>query len=360
MITLKEAILEFPANAEKVIDSGIPDNFNQLSYLDKFKYVVNRKRIAVVNVKDNKFFFGFKIITIKRRGRTFYPQTSWYNTIVIENNKIISKADVEGVKTFFSFINRPIVSDLKNYELSILCKNYMIKAVLCKKIYGMETFYREYMNKAYHLKNFDWKLFKKYKANQNSFTISDLSLIDIKTFTKNLHDSLEVLVSLLNENPYDSFYTEIVDTVKSAVKLDQIVDLTWSRKRLHEFHLDQSRQLMAKEIDSKNTTFIHDAKLVGNNIKLLNSESEVFSEGYMMHHCLYTNYWPRIQRKAMLAFHMFAPEDCTFSCIIGVDDNIYMDQIFLKYDQMVQQSTREIALTFIRQNEQEIKRLLNE
>jgi hypothetical protein len=35
MITLKDAIKEFPKNQERIIRCSIPQNFNELSYTDK-------------------------------------------------------------------------------------------------------------------------------------------------------------------------------------------------------------------------------------------------------------------------------------------------------------------------------------
>lgn len=352
-MTLREVINEFPRNSEMVITETIPKNFSELSYYDKCVCVGNSDILAIMNVKDGKAFFGIKTITVKRVGKVFFKKATWSSTIVIESNKISSNLKVADIPIFFNFINRPIVKDLNYREKAILCKKFMLRAVLCKKVYGMESFYREYMNGSYHIKNFDWRLFRDF-INSNV----SVSIIDLIHFTKDLHKSMKVFLGVNNDIFVDySKSREYQDILSSAVKLNQVVDFSWSEKRLKEFHLDQTRQLMGKQIATKSQTPIYDTVINGNNIKFLNTELDVFREGYYMHHCLYTNYWSRIKNKDYIAFHMYSPEDCTFSVKLA-NGKLYFDQIFAIYDRPVAKGTVQVAMDFVNRNEEALIKLL--
>ena len=120
MITLKEAIKEFPSNSEIVISDEIGNNFKELSYCDKFLKVGHSKRIAIVSTNDNKLFFGIKTFTVVRRGKNIFITYKWSDVITIENNRVISNCSQIAISDFYSFIERPIVTDIINSECNWL------------------------------------------------------------------------------------------------------------------------------------------------------------------------------------------------------------------------------------------------
>jgi hypothetical protein len=72
-------------------------------------------------------------------------------------------------------------------------------------------------------------------------------------------------------------------------------------------------------------------------LELCNTEQRVFEEGYLMHHCVYTNYWNRIQRKDYIALSMQLEDG---PVTIGLarktyrheGNGFYLDQVYHKYD----------------------------
>lgn len=359
MITLKEAIKEFPSNSEIVISDGIGDNFKELSYYNKTQKIGNSKRIAVVSTKDNKLFFGIKTFTVVRYGKNIFITCKWSDVITIENNKIISNCTEQYIRHFYSFIERSIAVDILNDSpYTSISKSHMIKAILCKKVYSLETFYKEWMLKSYHLKGFDWRLFREFVSKIHYF-----SILDLKTFTKDLRKSMIVLIQMFKDNRvYGSKHRQLEDLLQSAIKLGEVVDFTWSEKRIREEHNRQTKELMAKEIDSKEDTPIYNVdkgSINTNNIHLLNTEKDVFTEGTLMHHCLYTNYFKKMQQHKHIAFHMSFPEECTFSCVKTFDGRIVMDQIYLAYDRRVQDETKSVAQNYIEEYKSLISSLLD-
>ena len=358
MITLKEAIKEFPSNSEVVITDEIGDNFKELSYYNKIRKVGKSKVTAIVSVKNDKLFFGIKTFTVVRYGKNIFITFKWSNVITIENNKVVSQCDVRYISHFYSFIERPIVSDLTSSGFWSANKSYMIKAILCKKIYSLETFYKELMLKSYQLKGFDWRLFREFISGGHY-----INILDLKTFTKDLRKSMLKLIQISKTKyMHCPEYTQLYDLLNSAIKLGEVVDFTWSERRVAEEHKRQTRELMAKEIDEKENIPIYNVskELINTkNIHLLNTEKDVFAEGTLMHHCLYTNYFKKMQQHKHIAFHMSSPEECTFSCVKTFDGRIVMDQIYLAYDKPVQDKTRFVAQYYIEGYKSLISNLLD-
>ena len=146
-----------------------------------------------------------------------------------------------------------------------------------------------------------------------------------------------------------------------AVQLNQTVNFSWSVKRLNEEHKKQIMELTEKEIASKSNTSIYENCLIPNkNIKLLNSEAEIFYEGKSMHHCVYNCYYDRIKKHNYMALHMTSPEDCTIGIELNKDNKPYLHQIYLKYDVAVKDDTRNVAIKYIEENKQNLKEMFNQ
>lgn len=353
--TLSQALKEFPDSWKEEFLNYIPDNFYNLPYEEKIKHIGHTKQTYYCSFKNNRLFFGLKVIMIKRSGKKFYPEYSWNNVIVIENNKITtSKLNDSGVKKFISIIGLDLPflfkRDFPTGLLNFITRSYVIADILRKKVYSEETLCRCILSKGYHLKGFDWKLFYRYiECKSNDF----ISIFDLKDFTKDLAKSMQILT---NRNPYiyDNTYRDLLNC---AVKLNEIVDFTWSEKRIQIEHQRQITELNRIEIDKKEQVPIYDVCLDEPNIHMLNTEKEVFIEGTSMHHCLYSCYWNKIRSKNHIAFHMTKPEVCTFSFEIK-DDKVTLNQAFLAYDKRISDSTREVILDFMNRNKSDLYRLL--
>ena len=95
------------------------------------------------------------------------------------------------------------------------------------------------------------------------------------------------------------------DMIEQAYALEEHINLMWSDKRLDEEHTDWSRRLMKLSISSKSAEPVWPQDIVDDlaafGLLLRNTEQEVFEEGSVMHHCVYTNYWRDIKSKEYLA-----------------------------------------------------------
>jgi len=101
------------------------------------------------------------------------------------------------------------------------------------------------------------------------------------------------------------------DMLEQAYALEEHINLMWSDKRLDEEHTDWSRRLMKLSISSKSAEPVWSQDIVDDlaafGLLLRNTEQEVFEEGSVMHHCVYTNYWRDIKTKEYLALTVNLP-----------------------------------------------------
>ena len=93
------------------------------------------------------------------------------------------------------------------------------------------------------------------------------------------------------------------DMVKQARILDKKIDLNWSDKRLDAEHTEWTRLIMQYEIDSvEEVDFEYPDLDMPEGLEFIKTNREVFEEGTIMKHCLYTNYATRIKNKSYFAF----------------------------------------------------------
>ena len=350
--TLPEAIKLFPSNWKKVVFTSIPSNFYSLPYKEKIKFnASNGNCTYYCTLNDKRLFFGKKFTIPVRSGKTFYPVNNWVDVICIEGRKITtSNLSIDGLKEFFSLIDidfSQLCESIPNSVRNFLLKPSVIADILRKKVYSEETFYRCVSTKIFNLKNFNWRLFAKYIYCPNYISIPDL-----RDFTKDVAKSMEVLIHV----PYDSIYN---DLIVCASQLDEIVDLTWSLKRMKEEHARQIKDLQFIEIAGKDNAPVYNTIIEQPNVRMLNTEKDVFLEGKLMHHCIYSCYWQSIKNHNYVAFHMTFPEDCTFSFKL-VNNQVVLDQAFLAYDQSISDITKACIDEFKRKHLDELKQMFVE
>ena len=326
----------------------IPDNFKDLDYFEKNKLCEKHANNTncILTIKDNHICLCQTNTVITRIGnKIFLRKAPLSQYIYIESNRINLKCDLQFILAFFTLCNIDWYRDIPQHLMRIFfVKSSVFRAIITHKIYNEETFYKFIEKRVFGIKNIGWRFVKKYCLLTNGHYY--FNIFDLRDFTRNLEDSIDILTNTDNLNLY-------YDLLTYAVKLNQIVDFKWSIKRINLEHQKQIRTVLEKEIEDKDEVPIYKNIISGDNIKLLNSEKEVFIEAKTMHHCLYNCYFDRIQSHNYIAFHMSSPEDCTFSAY-KAGDGVIFDQIYLSHDRPVQENTRLLAQQFIKDREQNI------
>ena len=352
-ITLRQFLKQAPREIHQFTKPEWFDNFKELSYIQKYNLYINHGPIVEHFLKsdDEHLYYKKTCHQICRIGRTFFIKKLQIASVYITPKSVkVNFPNKEPFIEFLQLLNIKLWKDIRECsEAYILNKPSIIKDILTGHIYNDETLWKRYALHAFRLKNVSWKDFKIcYNHNFN--------ILDLVHFTKNVDNSLRILAKECELNPYGKV-TTIRDVLNLAVKLDQVVDLNWSDKRMEQFHQEQIRIDNAIKIANKPQTPIFD-QLVGNkHITMLNNEREIYEEGLNMHHCIHSCYFNRIKSRAYIAFHMTFPEDCTFGVKIASGE-VILDQIYLKYDRHVQDKTRQTALDFIKKHSKQLSKLL--
>lgn len=352
-ITLRQFLKQAPREIHRFDKPEWFDNFKELSYVEKYNLYINQTPIFEHFLKSDEHLYYKKTChQICRIGRTFFIKKFQVGSIYITTKSVkINFPSRESLAEFLQLLNIKLWKNTIEYwEYNLLNKPSIIKDILTGHVYNDETLWKRYALHAFRLKNVSWKDFKAC-YNQH------FNILDLIHFTKNVDNSLRVLAKECELDSWGARMTLIRDILKLAVKLDQVIDLNWSDKRLEQFHQEQIRIVNALAIASKPQTPIFDRLIETEHIKMLNSEREIYEEGLNMYHCIHSCYFPRIKRQEYIAFHMTFPEDCTFGVKI-LDDQPFLDQIYLKYNKPVQRETSRIVEKFIEKYNEQLLKLL--
>ena len=159
---------------------------------------------------------------------------------------------------------------------------------------------------------------------------------DIITYTDNPKLFLEKIKELES--------SELRDLLYQAKKLNRIIKMSWSARRIHDEHIKWTEEIHKLKTRNCSTESIWEKCVkLPKGVTLLNSEKEIANEGSSMHHCIYTNYCSHLKNKRMIAFHV-ANKDGDFTCSFRIRDNqVEFDQAYKAWNQRLTDSEMEIA-----------------
>ena len=345
-ITLRQFVENCKLEPFEVITDKIPSlsGLDWVQQYEIFKTPRTECRRAL-SVSKDKIYYCIETHGLRRIGKRIFkqclePREYIYITPTILN--IGKHTTYTFIKSFLALLEIDWFRDIPERILEVhFKKESVFRAVLTKKIYSEETFYRFLASKCYGMKNASWRTIKKY-CNLCYVCRCSVSIFDLAEFTKNVDESIEVLTNTTTPDLYK-------DMLRYAVQLNQVIDFNWSRNRLEAEHQNQIEMVSAKELEHKDATPLYEQVVETDTIKLLNNEKDVFMEGQLMHHCIYNCYFRRMKQGTFMAFHMKQPEECTFS-IRYENEKLTFDQIHLKYNAIVKLETKQIALDFIEKN----------
>lgn len=163
----------------------------------------------------------------------------------------------------------------------------------------------------------------------------------------------------------------VADAVDLALQLNKKVNFSWSRNKFRDINVQWSRELMRKDIEKRNPQDIYKNKELIKDAKLLSSERDVFEEGMIMHHCVYTNYWGLIESGKYVALHLNStvnPSGITLGVQVMYDynnkDNIIsklvFDQAFYAYDKILSTEDSQMCKDYLIDNEENLIKILTD
>lgn len=403
----------------RVVDEAL-NTFNQNFETSIFKEVAQVYKPIDKNIKENTVVHQCKkLITFEDFSVNHYKLIKFIN---IDNfdcqeyvliAKLFKYLNIDYLISFINFSSNytPVSSEelclynlYMNAIITPIFSNYQ-KCYLLNRILNTNTdlksFIKEYL--IYNNINISYKMFmnilKFIAYNKNSFGSTYDAYDEIITYMK-VATNQEVLFNKLktgiiqvrssksvNSVHQDGWFTMftrafnyfgevaetslVADAVDLALQLNKKVNFSWSRNKFRDINVQWSRELMRKDIEKRNPKDIYKNKELIKDAKLLSSERDVFEEGMIMHHCVYTNYWRLIESGKYVALHLNStvnPSGITLGVQVMYDynnkDNIIsklvFDQAFYAYDKILSTEDNQMCKDYLIDNEANLIKILTD
>ena len=402
----------------RVVDESL-DTFNQNIETSIFKEVAQVYKPIDKNIKENTVVHRYKkLITVEDFSVNHYKLIKFINIDNFDFQEYVLIAQLFkylNIDYLISFINfssdyTPVsYEELRLYNLYInsiitpVFSNYQ-KYCLLNKILNtytdLKSFIKEYL--IYNDINISYKMFmnilKFIAYNKNNFDNPYIAYDEIITYMKvatnqeTLFNKLKTgVIQTRSSKPVNSINQDkyrwltsifnclekpvekslVADAVDLALQLNKKVNFSWSENKFREINIQWSRELMRKDIEKRNPQDIYKNKELIKDAKLLSSERDVFEEGMIMHHCVYTNYWRLIESGKYIALHLNSTVN-SLGITLGVwvrydsnnQDNIIsklvFDQAFYAYDKVLSTEDSQMCKDYLIDNEDNLIKILTD
>ena len=402
----------------RVVDES-PNIYNQNIETSIFREVAQVYEPIDKNIKENTVVHRYrKLITIEDFSVNHYKLIKFINIDSFDRQEpllitqLFKYLNIDYLISFISFSSdhTPVSSkELCLYNLYInsiitpIFSNYQ-RCYLLNKILNtytdLKSFIKEYL--IYNDINISYKMFMnilKFIAYNKDNFVSFLNAYDeiitymkVATNQETLFNKLKTgaiqtrsskpvnsinqdkyrwLTSIFNclEKPVEK--SLVADAVDLALQLNKKVNFSWSENKFREINIQWSRELMRKDIEKRNPQDIYKNKELIKDAKLLSSERDVFEEGMIMHHCVYTNYWRLIESGKYIALHLNSTVN-SLGITLGVwvrydsnnQDNIIsklvFDQAFYAYDKVLSTEDSQMCKDYLIDNEDNLIKILTD
>ena len=403
----------------RVVDESM-GTFNQNSETSIFKEIAQVYKPIDKTIKENTVVHRYKkLITVEDFSDNHYKLIKFIHIDNLDCPEPLLMAQLFkylNIDYLISFINfssdyTPVSSkELCLYNLYMnaiiapIFSNYH-KCYLLNKVLNtytdLKSFIKEYL--IYNDINISYKMFmnilKFIAYNKNSFDSTYDAYDEIITYMK-VATNQEVLFNKLktgaiqvrssksvNSVHQDGWFTMftrafnhlgevaetslVADAVDLALQLNKKVNFSWSSNKFRDINVQWSRELMRKDIEKRNPQDIYKNKELIKDAKLLSSERDVFEEGMIMHHCVYTNYWRLIESGKYIALHLNSTVN-SLGITLGVwvrydsnnQDNIIsklvFDQAFYAYDKVLSTEDNQMCKDYLIDNEDNLIKILTD
>ena len=403
----------------RIVDESL-DTFNQNIETSIFKEVAKVYKPIDKNIKENTVVHRYrKLITIEDFSVNHYKLIKFINIDNFDFQEYVLIAQLFkylNIDYLISFINfssdyTPVsYEELCLYNLYInsiitpIFSNYQ-RCYLLNKILNtytdLKSFIKEYL--IYNDINISYKMFMnilKFIAHNDSNFISSSNAYDevitymkVATNQETLFNKLKTgAIQTRSSKPINSVHQDrwltsltrafnylgevaekslVADAVDLALQLNKKVNFSWSENKFREINIQWSRELMRKDIEKRNPQDIYKNKELIKDAKLLSSERDVFEEGMIMHHCVYTNYWGLIESGKYIALHLNSTVN-SLGITLGVwvrydsnnQDNIIsklvFDQAFYAYDKILSTEDYQMCEDYLFDNEENLIKILTD
>lgn len=163
------------------------------------------------------------------------------------------------------------------------------------------------------------------------------TLSDMMSVAKDCNHLLEYIIDPKN----NYMHHELLDVVKQAQMLNRKIDFKWSPNRLRDVHGEWTKEIMDMEqeyVEQLEYNYVNNLPHNGC-LELITNSKELYVEGRLMSHCVYTNYSDSVSSKTYFVFKF---RDRDTRATLGVSkswegDKFNLHQMYAKFNKTVDQ-----------------------
>jgi len=308
----------------------------------KYHSQMTGRRFTESNIcyKDGNIYYAVNDLVIKKgKAGSYYIKQGSKDGFTIDEK---GKMKVWYNKNIFQI---PFISDVfKHFNFNWFNEKlypYVTKGIFEKMVKGTVSNNNDIVKayfKAMHI-NASPSLFLKL------ITVSSMSKQDFlrqMSIAKDVNHLIEYYYGCATSESKDYIRNQLIhDMIQEAHILEEKIDFKWSTSRLREVHKEWTIKIMEAEVNSLDDVTLEYVdkfdRYTPEGFKLLKTQKEVFSEGKVMNHCVYTSYWESIKAGRYLAYHVtHGDEEATLGINIYNDKLVY-NQCYTRYNQSISQ-----------------------
>jgi len=255
---------------------------------------------------------------------------------------------------------------LETYFKSVKIKVSIKKFLNCLKVLkkGYNTYYKSQwysiFNNISNIDSFLDQIIESYNKYEKEKTIAESKdhRLGTDVFLKSSFKEFNLKYVLGID---DSLFFDIIN---QASILQKKINTRWSSARFNEEHEKMTNELMvyaAVRLEDKTIEYKFDTTKLPSYMKLLSFNKDIFKEGHLMSHCVYTNYYPLVESYKYLVFLIKDEEERVTLGLrlrtVQMKDNSFkdmftFDQCYKKRNQGISNELRLKITTFLNQNEE--------
>lgn len=308
-------IKEIPERIKEFMDmpAGIAKNYrySKLPYKDF--------ETTSVYEKGKDIYFSTTDFKLSKNKRSYYFKVKSRYGLSFKENKL-------SIWYGRNIDNIPYLDELYNIMnwnfIEKSCKGYITKGILEKLFKGKITNSRDLLKE--YAKSVRLKVSPEllYRA-----VVKGLKKIDFYRYGMMAENVDHFLQYYIDNNRINPHYSDLLEQFSI---LEKKINFRWSDKRVMQEHTEATKQLMDFEVGTLSDKKIEYKGLqIPKEFELLDNQKRTYIEGKTMNHCVYSNYWSRIQKGEYVALHVkLGEEDATLGLSVDKDNKLKFNQLY--------------------------------
>jgi hypothetical protein len=265
--------------------------------------------------ENNRLFYSRN----NKYGATYEKKTKklkiWFGVPIYSVPPIILENIISHFKIDWFIAMSPSLQSLMNAS--------MLGNIIKGKITNPRDYIKAYLKTSPYKKQ-DVSIDLFYKTFSSGNINSPKFFRKLLEYSTNINHALEMINSMGHPN------SGITDLYEQAAVLNRKVNPKWSDARKKEVHSQWTREIMEIEVKSiKPHNYDYPPIDLPEGFELIQNNYDLFEEGTVMKHCVYTNYEYKIRNKKYFAFRF---EKDGVKATLGVEADYYENKP--KFNQM--------------------------